>query len=129
MPSKQSDAVNELYPSWTEARTTNPDRSLEEQREDLEHWGDATAEPGGDEYLESDAGGSPAMWLAPGPSLAVMAPRWPDTSQSRRSRAQTPRAGCGCGSRPERCISGPSRILTYRDAVPWPSSQKGSQSN
>jgi len=53
-------------PSWTEARTTNPDRSLEEQREDLEGWGDATAEPGGDDYLETDAGGSPAMWLAPG---------------------------------------------------------------
>ncbi|HEX8854676.1 MAG TPA: alpha/beta hydrolase [Thermoleophilaceae bacterium] len=65
MPSKQSEAVKNLYRSWTEARITDPDRSLEEQRDDLERWGDLTAEPGGVDYIETDAGEVPAMWAVP----------------------------------------------------------------
>jgi epsilon-lactone hydrolase len=65
MPSKQSNAVKNLYRSWTEARTTYPDRSLEEERDDLEHWGDLTAEPGGIDYLETESDGVPAMWAVP----------------------------------------------------------------
>ena len=58
MPSKQSHAVKELYRSWTLAR-------MESREPDLERWGDVTAEPRGIDYLETDAGGVPAMWAAP----------------------------------------------------------------
>ena len=38
---------------------------LDEARRIDEHWGDLTAEPGGVDYLEVDAGGVPAMWAVP----------------------------------------------------------------
>ncbi|HEY2532347.1 MAG TPA: alpha/beta hydrolase, partial [Xanthobacteraceae bacterium] len=31
----------------------------------FEHWGDVTAEPGGVDYIEVDAGGVPALWAVP----------------------------------------------------------------
>jgi epsilon-lactone hydrolase len=58
MPSKESQAVKDLYASWTAARLTG------EQHDD-EAWGDLTAEPRGVDYIETDAGGMPAMWLVP----------------------------------------------------------------
>src|SRR5262245_772725 len=58
MPSKESEAVKDLYVSWTEAR-------LKGEQHDDEAWGNLTAEPRGVDYLETDAGGVPAMWLAP----------------------------------------------------------------
>ena len=33
--------------------------------EDFEHWGDITGEPGGVDYIETDAGGVPSMWATP----------------------------------------------------------------
>jgi epsilon-lactone hydrolase len=65
MPSPQSQAVKDLYRSWTAARTTQPERTPEDERDDTEHWGDLTAEPGGVDYIETSAGGVPAMWLVP----------------------------------------------------------------
>ncbi len=38
---------------------------LEEARIVDSHWGDVTAEPGGVDYLEVDAGGVPALWAVP----------------------------------------------------------------
>ena len=38
---------------------------LAESRALDDHWGDVTAEPGGVDYLEVDAGGVPAMWAVP----------------------------------------------------------------
>jgi hypothetical protein len=38
MPSRQSEAVKDLYRSWTEART-NPDATPQEPRETNDHWG------------------------------------------------------------------------------------------
>jgi acetyl esterase/lipase len=58
MPSKESEAVKDLYASWTEAR-------LKGEHHDDEAWGNLTAEPRGVDYIETDAGGVPAMWLVP----------------------------------------------------------------
>jgi acetyl esterase/lipase len=58
MASKESEAVKDLYVSWTAAR-------LKGQQHDDEAWGDLTAEPRGVDYIETDAAGLPAMWLAP----------------------------------------------------------------
>ena len=58
MPSKQSQAVREMYASWTAERLSG------EQR-DREHWGDLTAEPREVDYLETDAAGRRAIWAVP----------------------------------------------------------------
>jgi epsilon-lactone hydrolase len=58
MASKESEAVRDLYVSWTEAR-------LRGEQHDDEAWGDLTAEPRGVDYIEVDAGGLPSMWLVP----------------------------------------------------------------
>lgn len=55
MASKESAAVKELYQSWTAARQRG-------ERADIERWGDLTAEPGGVDYIETDAGGVLALW-------------------------------------------------------------------
>jgi monoterpene epsilon-lactone hydrolase len=62
-PSKQSQAVRDMYASWTAAR-------LSGEQQDGEHWGDLTAEPRGVDYLEVEAGGRPAMWAVPKGSAA-----------------------------------------------------------
>jgi monoterpene epsilon-lactone hydrolase len=31
----------------------------------FEHWGDVTVEPGGIDYIETTAGGVPALWAVP----------------------------------------------------------------
>jgi acetyl esterase/lipase len=43
----------------------NPNMSLDEIRRLFSHWGDVTADPGGVDYIEVDAGGVPAMWVEP----------------------------------------------------------------
>src|SRR5262249_12714494 len=58
MASKQSEAVRELYAGWTQTR-------LAGEEQDNEHWGDLTMDPGGVDYIETGAGGVPAMWLTP----------------------------------------------------------------
>ncbi|MBN9560619.1 MAG: alpha/beta hydrolase [Alphaproteobacteria bacterium] len=65
MPSKQSDQLVTLYKGWIAALTANPNMPLDELRAMFEHWGDVTAEPGGVDYIETDAGGVPAMWAVP----------------------------------------------------------------
>jgi epsilon-lactone hydrolase len=60
MASKQSEAVRRR---WDAARLamTQP----EGDRPDDESWGDLTAEPREVDYLETEAGGRPAMWVVP----------------------------------------------------------------
>ncbi len=65
MPSKQSEQLVTLYKGWIAALTANPDMPLDELRAMFEHWGDVTAEPGGVDYIETDAGGVPALWAVP----------------------------------------------------------------
>jgi epsilon-lactone hydrolase len=60
MPSKQSEAVRRRWEaSWL--AMTQPDSS----GPDDESWGDLTAEPREVDYLETVAGGRPAMWVVP----------------------------------------------------------------
>jgi acetyl esterase/lipase len=65
MPSPQSAALKSLYASWTTAFAENPEMPLEELRGMFDHWGDVTAEPGGVDYIEVDAGGVRALWAVP----------------------------------------------------------------
>jgi monoterpene epsilon-lactone hydrolase len=59
MTSKESGAVAKLYAIFLD--TPAPDEPLRGQ----EQWDVLTAEPGGVDYLETDAGGTPAMWAVP----------------------------------------------------------------
>ncbi|HEU5385210.1 MAG TPA: alpha/beta hydrolase [Streptosporangiaceae bacterium] len=60
MPSKQSEAVRRR---WEAARLAMVPGGPEGP--DDESWGDLTAEPRGVDYLETEAGGQPAMWAVP----------------------------------------------------------------
>ena len=60
MPSKQSAAVRRR---WEAARLAVVQPGFEAP--DDESWGDLTAEPRGVDYLETEAGGLPAMWAVP----------------------------------------------------------------
>lgn len=61
MPSKQAEAVK----SWWGNVAALPQMSLDDMRNSNEEWAKLTAEPGGVDYLETDAGGAPAMWIVP----------------------------------------------------------------
>jgi epsilon-lactone hydrolase len=65
MASKQSDQLIAWYKSWIAALGANPEMPLDELRAMFEHWGDVTAEPGGVDYIETSAGGVPALWDVP----------------------------------------------------------------
>ncbi|MGH3396118.1 MAG: alpha/beta hydrolase [Streptosporangiaceae bacterium] len=65
MPSKQSEAVRR---HWEVARRAMDDPAADAP--DNESWGDLTAEPRGVDYLETEAGGRPAMWAVPHGSRA-----------------------------------------------------------
>jgi epsilon-lactone hydrolase len=65
MASKQSEQLITLYKGWIAALGNNPEMPLDELRAMFEHWGDVTAEPGGVDYIETDAGGVPALWAVP----------------------------------------------------------------
>ncbi len=65
MASKQSEAVKDLWASWTQAARANPDQTPQDVRERVEHWGDLTAEPGGVDYAEIEVAGLPALWAVP----------------------------------------------------------------
>jgi monoterpene epsilon-lactone hydrolase len=65
MASVESQELKDLYAGWVKAMAAKPDMSLDEIRRLFSHWGDVTADPGGVDYIEVDAGGVPAMWLLP----------------------------------------------------------------
>jgi len=60
MPSKQSEAVRRR---WEASWLAMVEPGFEAP--DDESWGDLTAEPRGVDYLETEAGGMPAMWAVP----------------------------------------------------------------
>jgi epsilon-lactone hydrolase len=75
MPSKQSQPLIDHYRLSNRQAARVPPLPLDEARDLGEHWGDVTAEPGGVDYLEVDAGGVPAMWAVPhgaDPSRALL---------------------------------------------------------
>lgn len=59
------DPVKDLYEHWSSAFAAEPDMPLEKWRALIEEWPRVTAEPGGVDYVEVDAGGVPAMWITP----------------------------------------------------------------
>jgi monoterpene epsilon-lactone hydrolase len=65
MSDARRDPVKDLYQRWTETFAQRGELPLDEWRELIEEWEQATAEPGGVDYLEVDAGGVRAMWLVP----------------------------------------------------------------
>lgn len=65
MASKQADELKTLYKGWVAAMEADPEMPLDELRRRFEHWGDVTAEPGGVDYIETEAGGVPALWATP----------------------------------------------------------------
>ena len=65
MASRGSEGLKTLFRGWAAALAANPEMPLDEMRLMFEHAGDVTAEPGGVDYLETDAGGVPALWAVP----------------------------------------------------------------
>jgi len=65
MASPESKRLSDLYRSWVAAQAAQPDMTLAQMRQLFGHWGDVTGEPGGVDYIDVDAGGVPAMWIAP----------------------------------------------------------------
>ena len=65
MASKQTEELNKLYLEWVAALKANPAMPLDELRHMFEQWERITGEPGGVDYIETDAGGVPALWAAP----------------------------------------------------------------
>src|ERR1700755_1741409 len=65
MASKQTEELNKLYREWVAALKANPEMPLDELRQMFEQWERITGEPGGVDYIETDAGGVPALWAAP----------------------------------------------------------------
>ena len=97
MASKPTEELNKLYLEWVAALQANPGMPLDELRHMFEQWERITGEPGAVDYIETDAGGVPAMWAAP--------------------RA-APRTACCCARMvaamwPARCI------LTARPTAMW----------
>jgi len=65
MVSKRTEELNKLYLEWVAALKANPEMPLDELRHMFEQWGRITGEPGAVDYIETDAGGVPAMWAVP----------------------------------------------------------------
>ena len=65
MASKPTEELNKLYLEWVAALQANPGMPLDELRHMFEQWERITGEPGAVDYIETDAGGVPAMWAAP----------------------------------------------------------------
>ena len=62
MASEQTEELNKLYLEWVTALKANPEMPLDELHHMFEQWERITGEPGGVDYIETDAGGVPAMW-------------------------------------------------------------------
>src|SRR4051812_25217595 len=65
MASKQSDQLVRMYQGILAQFAENPEMPLDEMRAVFEHMGDVTAEPRGVDYIETIAGGVPALWAVP----------------------------------------------------------------
>ena len=56
MASKQTEELNTLYLGWVAALKANPEMPLDELRHMFEKWESITGEPGGVDYIETNAG-------------------------------------------------------------------------
>lgn len=62
-PSKQVEEVGNFWVKIVAASAGH--ESIDAARDFGENWAGLTAEPGGVDYIETDAGGVPAMWAVP----------------------------------------------------------------
>ncbi|MBI4694119.1 MAG: alpha/beta hydrolase [Gammaproteobacteria bacterium] len=65
MASPQSDALNRLYDHFLAEIGARPEMSIEELRDLLDECAHVAREPGGVDYLEVDAAGTPCLWAVP----------------------------------------------------------------
>lgn len=65
MASKESGQLVAYFRGLLAALDASPNMPLPEMRALFEHMGDVTAEPGGVDYIETEAGGVAAMWAVP----------------------------------------------------------------
>jgi monoterpene epsilon-lactone hydrolase len=65
MASPQAAAIDHLFDSFVAALAANPHMPLDELRDMLEKCGDLARDPGGVDYLEEDAAGTPCLWAVP----------------------------------------------------------------
>jgi epsilon-lactone hydrolase len=65
MASQGAEELKAFMSNWAAMFAARPDMPLDELRAVFEHWGDVTAEPGGVDYIEVDAGGVPALSAVP----------------------------------------------------------------
>jgi epsilon-lactone hydrolase len=65
MASQGAEELKTFLRNWAAMLAARPDMPLDDLRLLFEHWGDVTGEPGGVDYLETDAGGVPALWAVP----------------------------------------------------------------
>ncbi|MBX9607403.1 MAG: alpha/beta hydrolase [Gammaproteobacteria bacterium] len=65
MASPQAAAIDQLFDGFVAALSANPAMELAELRDMLEKCGDLAADPGGVDYLETDADGTPCLWAVP----------------------------------------------------------------
>ncbi|HYX84989.1 MAG TPA: alpha/beta hydrolase [Gaiellales bacterium] len=61
----ETDLVKALYERWSAAFAEEPEMPLDRWRAMIEEWPQVTAEPGGVDYVEVEAGGVLAMWVMP----------------------------------------------------------------
>jgi epsilon-lactone hydrolase len=65
MASPQAAAIDKLFDSFVAALGANPQMGIEELRDLLEQCGDLARDPGGVDYFDIDADGTPCLWAVP----------------------------------------------------------------
>ena len=61
----EPDCMRELYQSWTDRMTANPEMGIEDLRSLFDEWHQATGEPEGVTYADGEVGGVPGIWCRP----------------------------------------------------------------
>jgi len=65
MASPQAAAIDQLFDSFVASLAANPQMPIDDLRDMLEKCGDLARDPGGVDYLEAVADGTPCLWAVP----------------------------------------------------------------
>lgn len=65
MASPQAAAIDRLFDGFLAALAANPQMGIDELRDLLEQCGDLARDPGGVDYFDIDADGTPCLWAVP----------------------------------------------------------------
>lgn len=65
MASPQAAAIDRLFDSFLATLAANPQMGIDELRDLLEQCGDLARDPGGVDYFDIDADGTPCLWAVP----------------------------------------------------------------